>query len=514
MNRQTIIVTVTLAFGIVVGIVGTMLTEPSAHKQTTTSEAEDPLYWVAPMDPNYRRDEPGKSPMGMDLVPVYAEDMNKGSVTISPNVQHNMGVRTEPVRRGQLTDRLFTLARVEVAEDQVSVVSPRMEGWLEKLHVRTTNESVVAGQPLFELYSPALVNAQEEFVSALGTSNRALIDSARSRLQALRVPSTLLQRLEKTRKVEQTVTFPAQHSGIVSELAVREGGYVTPATRMMTITGLDPVWISAEVFETDIKRLGTGNEMTVRVSRNEVVRASIDFVQPILAAVTRTLEVRATVPNPNGDLKPNMFAEADIQLRSEDDLLLVPSDALIRVGNQTRVVLAMNDEQFKSVAVDVGRVSGRDAEVLAGLREGDRVVTSAQFLIDSESSKSSDFKRMDLAQALDHSKMDHSKMDHSAMQQEVDHSNMDHSDMSGDANANAVWVRASIRSVDMERGVLNLTHDPIPEWQWPTMTMMMNAGPAVDLNSIKAGASYRAHVMEAPESDTGYVVMHLEPLGE
>ena len=431
----------------------------------------------------------------------------------------------------------------------MTVVSPRIEGWLEKLHVRSRHESVSAGQPLFEIYSPALVNAQEEYVAALGSGNRLLIDSARERLRSLSVPEAMLERLETSRSVSRTVTFPATHAGIVESLNVREGMYVSPGTPVMTVASLEEVWVEAEIFESDIASVAEGNEMEVRLARGEVLLASIDYVHPVLESDTRTLQLRAVVPNPNGTLKPNMFAEARIKPERGEVRTLVPTSALIRLGDQDRVVLAIDDETFKSVAVTVGQVGTNEAEVISGLEPGDRVVTAAQFLLDSESSKTSDFSRMMLASAegmdhskmghgqMDHSKMGHGQMDHSEMEhaggamehggeamehaghemehagEAMDHSGMDHSGMdhSADGEGRMVWVNATIRSVNPDNRMLNLTHEPIPEWQWPVMTMMMNAGPGVDLEAISRGDQVRIHIREAPDADTGYVVMHVEP---
>jgi Cu(I)/Ag(I) efflux system membrane fusion protein len=473
--------------------------------------------------------------MGMDLVPVYAEGkMDEGTVKVAPGVAHNIGVRTAIVRRGQLEDELTTVAYVQYDEDQLWHAYPRVEGWLNKLYVQSLGEQVMVGEPLYEIYSPALVNAQEEFVVAMQSRNQTLINSSRERLEALEVPASYVEKIEKGGRVSQSITVRSRQDGIVSKLNVREGHYVTPGTEVMEIAGLDPVWVMAEIFESDAADVDLGDEMEIRFGYKpgEIHRASIDFVYPVLEAVTRTLQVRASLPNPDGDLKPNMFAEASIHLADEEDVLLVPREAVIRTGLQDRVVLAMNDDRFKSVEIKLGRVSATDAEVLSGLVEGDRVVTSAQFLIDSESSISSDFKRMDLAQAegMDHSAMEHGgdamehggeAMEHGGEAMEHGGEAMEHGGEAMEHGGKAmeskpmgknVWTNGTLRSIDLENRSLSLTHEPIPEWSWPTMTMTMEAGKDVDLESLEPGAAYRFHIMEAPESAMGYVIMHaMEP---
>lgn len=511
MKSKITIVILALMLGIGIGVVATHLLRSSDHDMESMGNAEsnEPLYWVAPMDSNYRQDEPGRSPMGMDLVPVYAEDsdsdMGVGAVKVAAHVQNNMGVRLGDVRTGQLSNTLSTLARIEVAEDQMHVVSPRIEGWLEKLHVNTTSQNVAKGQPLFEIYSPMLVTAQEEFLTALKAKSPLLIDAVRKRLQALGVSDALLQRLEKTRQVEQTVLFSAKQSGVVTSITQRQGSYVTPGMPVMSISSLDTVWLVSEVFEGNVQGLALGNPVAVRMVDGSTIDAQVDFIYPLLDAKTQTLQIRSILPNADGRLKPNMFAEAEIQLVAEAPVLLVPTEALIRLGDQDRVVLALDSTSFKSVAVEIGRVGDDFAEVKHGLRDGDRVVTSAQFLIDSESSKTSDFARMDLMpDAIFHGM-------HDAVDQGMKKGMSPDSASYRDAMqpTELIWVQAKVKSINAASGTLTLTHAAIPEWNRPSMTMPMNAGPAVDLTSVIVGEDYEIQFSSSEGSATGFVVEQL-----
>lgn len=442
--KQTIVVGGALVIGVIVGIIGYYLIgaggDMTAEGKASGGD-DEPLYWVAPMDPNFRRDEPGKSPMGMDLVPVYAEDeTDKGTIRVSPAVEHSIGVRTAPVRRGRLHDELTTVAFVQYDEELLWHAYPRVDGWIDRLYVESVGEEIESGDPLYDIYSPMLVNAQEEYASAIAADNRTLIDSAEERLRSLNVPRAYLDRIREQGTISQSITMRAQQTGVVSSLAVREGHYVTPGTEIMEIAGLGRVWVTAEVFESDVASVDVGDAIEFRFGYQpgEVYRARIDFIHPVLEAMTRTLQVRASVPNPHRKLKPNMFAEATIHVEGEDEVLLVPQEAVIRTESRDRVVLARGDGRYKSVAVRVGRVTDEQAEVLEGLEDGDQIVTSAQFLIDSESNITSDLQRMDPTSAMDADSMDRTSTSEHAMDgdavDEMDHSKMNHDATNDDMN--------------------------------------------------------------------------------
>jgi len=360
-----------------------------------------PLYWVAPMDADYRRDKPGKSPMGMDLVPVYARDSagltsGPGTIEISPEVVNNLGVRTAPVERLALHTTIRTVGYVQYDEDRLIHIHPRVEGWIEKLYVKAAGDPVARGEPLYALYSPQLVNAQEELLLALKRNNERLVRAARDRLLALQLSESFIDELQRERQVRQTVIFRAPQSGVVDNLNIREGFYVKPGTTLMSIGALDDVWVEAEVFERQAALVAVGLPVTMTLDYLPAKqwRGTVDYVYPSLDEKTRTLRIRLRFDNEAGTLKPNMFAQVLIHANRSKDALVVPREAVIRTGNQDRVVLALGEGRFKSVAVALGRVDGQYAQILQGLGSDDAVVISAQFLLDSESSKTSDFMRM------------------------------------------------------------------------------------------------------------------------
>ena len=362
--------------------------------------SRQPLYWVAPMDPTYRRDGPGKSPMGMDLVPVF-DDANSeggpGTIRISPEVVNNLGVRTAPAGFAALPTRIRTVGYVQYDEDRRIHIHPRVEGWVEKLYVKASGDPVEAGQPVYELYSPQLVNAQEEYLLALKRDNPRLVEAAGDRLRALQLSPDFIAQLRRDRTVRQTVTLYAPQNGVVDNLNIREGFFVMPGTTLMSIGVLEDVWVEAEVFErqSPLVKIGLPVTMSLDYLPGRQWQGRVDYVYPSLDDKNRTLRVRLRFANEDRTLKPNMFAQVEILADPVEGALVVPREAVIRTGNQDRVVLALGDGRIQSTVVELARVGERHVEIRSGLEEGDSVVVSAQFLLDSESSKRADLMRMD-----------------------------------------------------------------------------------------------------------------------
>ena len=405
MNKSDIFKPATLIAAISGALVGGVLMYSfgggTSNSDPMASTKKEPLYWVAPMDPNYRRDKPGKSPMGMDLIPVYDEgeksnDEGPGTISISPDVINNLGVRTGLVERKPLHSEIVTVGYVKYDEDKLIHIHPRVSGWVEKLHVKAAGDPVIEGEPLYALYSPELVNAQEELVLALNRKNARLIQAAEDRLKALQIPEASIETLKRTLKIQQTVTFYAPQTGVVDNLNIREGFFVKPGTTMLSIGALDQVWVEAEIFERQAALVKSGDSVTMTLDYlpGKTWSGRVDYVYPTLDSKTRTVRLRLRFDNPDLALKPNMFAQVAVHSDSAEQLLVIPREALIRTGNQDRVVLVLGEGSFKSIAVKVGRENQDSIEVLEGLAEGERIVSSAQFLLDSESSKTSDFKRM------------------------------------------------------------------------------------------------------------------------
>ena len=362
----------------------------------------DPIYWVAPMDANFRRDGPGKSPMGMDLVPVYAEELpskSDNTVVISPSVENNLGVRTAPVERSTMQMDIDTVGYVQFDEARLHHIHLRVEGWIESLNVSAVGERVEKGQVLFELYSPALFNAQKDLVSALRRDEPELLAAARQKLRLLGLTPSQISKLESSGEATERIAFYAEHSGIVSNLNVRHGMFIEPASEIMAIGSIDTVWVIAEVFERQLPWLATGQkvEMSVDAYPGQLWLARVDYIYPILNPKSRTVQVRIRIDNQDQRLRPNMFASLLIRAEDSAAVLNIPRTALILGGRGQRVVKALGHGRFRSVAVSMGREAGNKVEVLSGLSAGEEVVVSAQFLIDSESNIAAESGRLNTA---------------------------------------------------------------------------------------------------------------------
>jgi len=378
----------------------------SGHSSMVNAVTEkEVLYWVAPMDQNYRRDKPGKSPMGMDLIPIYADTdadaaEGNGVVSIDPQVVQNLGVRTKAAERTRLWRGIDTVGYVDYDESKVSHIHLRTEGWIEKLTVQSEGERVKKGEFLFELYSPKLVNAQEELVTAIASGNKGLIRASKERLSALGVSDSQIKKLQKDKKIQQRISVYAPQDGVVSTLPVREGMFVKPSMKVMSLGDLSSIWILAEVFEKQSAwvKVGQPAEVSLSYQPGKIWQGKVEYIYPDLDPITRTLKVRLRFDNPDEMLKPNMYANIKIFGGPKEDTIVIPIEALIRTGREERVVIALGEGRFEARHVTAGIESGDFVEILQSIEEGDLVVTSGQFLIDSEASMRASLTRMSTAE--------------------------------------------------------------------------------------------------------------------
>lgn len=347
------------------------------------------LYWKAPMDANFRSDKPGKSPMGMDLVPVYASDSGTGEdsdVKIDPAVVNNLGVRTVEVQQGSLAHRIEAVGYVAYDEDTITSINTRADGWVEKLAVKSAGDAVRPGQLLYELFSPKLATAEREYLTALASGSKSLITASRERMRSLGFTTRQIEQLTLNRKVSDRVARRAESAGVVVSLGVREGSYVMPATQVMKLADLSTVWVLVEVDGSDAELLNKGQKVIAVFDAFPGRRwlGTIDYIYPDISAMTRTVKVRLRFANPDRRLQPNMYAHVTIQAAPQQDVVYIPNQALIQTGQSQRVIVALGQGRFDVCPVEAGFTSGDRVEILKGLRAGQRVVTSAQFMIDSE----------------------------------------------------------------------------------------------------------------------------------
>ena len=373
--------------------------QQAAEKETAMQHAAkhaDPTY-ICPMHPDVVTNDPKAiCPIcGMDLVPLETGG-DAGSVKLSPTVINTLGVRTEQAKVRTLFRKINSVGYVELDESKLRTVNLRVDGWIEKLYVTSEGDRVEQGQPLFELYSPKLVNAQEEYVQALQHQNELVMKASRDRLLSLGVSAEQIDMLQSQEDVKQHVVFNAPQSGVISQHKIREGQFVKPSQALMEIVDLSSIWVIAEIFESqaDWVKKGQRAKASLPYLPGESIEGMVDYVYPALDPMTRSLKVRMRFDNPEESIKPNMYADVEIYAKPKKKVLTIPREALITTGDENRVIISMGDGKFIPMKVKVGMRTDRGVEILNGLAEGDNVVTSSQFLIDSESSLKASLAKM------------------------------------------------------------------------------------------------------------------------
>jgi|CXWL01.1.fsa_nt_gi Cu(I)/Ag(I) efflux system membrane fusion protein len=412
MNRIPLILV--LLVGVVIGGAATWWftrhSQSMPEARSDQSNEKTVLYWYDPMVPNQHFDQPGKSPfMDMQLVPKYAgaAEASAGTVSIDPRLVQNLGVRTAIAKRGTLAVNVRATGSVAFDEGAITWVQARVAGIVERLHVRTTLMKVDQGQPLLTLIAPEWTASQAEYL-ALRQTRTAGLDglraAARQRLTLLGMSEAQIRAVERSGRAQDRITIAAPHAGVIGELSVREGASVMAGTPLMRINGLDSVWINAAVPEAQMGRVKAGAKVTVELPAypGESFQGSIDALLPDLDAATRTQTARILVPNPTGRLVPGMFAQLQIDEAANAGAgILVPTEAVIATGTRDVVIIDAGDGRFWAQEVRVGAEANGQTAVLEGLSEGDRVVLSGQFLIDSEASLIGTLARLDSNPAED-----------------------------------------------------------------------------------------------------------------
>jgi membrane fusion protein, copper/silver efflux system len=358
------------------------------------------LYWHDPMVPGPKFDKPGKSPfMDMQLVPVYADEASDdGTVAITPRTVQNLGIRTALVKPGALDMALSTVGAVSIDERGITAVQSRVNGYIEKLYVRAQYDSVRSGQPLADIYAPDWLSAQDEYL-ALSRSRQpgadALARAARERLALLGIAEEQIQAMERDGRSDSRITLYAPSGGLVWELGVRDGVAVSPGMTLFKLAPLGTVWVNAEVPETQAASVRPGTQVEGRAAAfpDKVFKGRVEALLPDVNSTTRTIKARIVLANPGGLLKPGMFTRIQFGGHRKNGLM-VPTEAVIYTGARNVVIVADGENKFQPIDVEVGRDSGDLTEILKGLQAGQRVVTSGQFLIDSEASLKTTLGRM------------------------------------------------------------------------------------------------------------------------
>jgi Cu(I)/Ag(I) efflux system membrane fusion protein len=360
------------------------------------------LYWHDPMSPGSRFDKPGKSPfMDMQLVPVYADEAMGAGVTVSPAVAQSLGMRTALVRRADLSAQVDTVGVVTQNERATQVVQSRVTGYIEKLHVRAVLDPVRKDQPLATLYAPEWASALEEYLGVRKANvGAALVDAARARLRLLSIPDDVVERSEQSGNAQSRFTLMAPVAGVVAELGIREGAMVSPGMTLFRIVDLGSVWVIADVPEAMSSQVRVGSAAEVQVAGvSSPIAGKLSAILPDVDLVTRTVKGRIELRNPGLALKPGMFVRITLRPPNASQALLIPQEAVIVTGRRSVVIVVEESGTYRPVDVRLGRESGGEVEILSGLSEGQRVLSSGQFLLDSEASLKSGLGRLENGKA-------------------------------------------------------------------------------------------------------------------
>ena len=433
------------------------------------------LYYRNPMGLPDTSPVPKKDPMGMDYIPVYdGEDdtANSNAIKVSSEKIQKLGVRTEAAALRALGQSVRASGRVEIDERRVHAVTPKFEGYVERLHVSFTGQAVRRGQPLFEVYSPELVSAQREYalaaqgVDALAKSGetaqggmRELANASLMRLKNWDIPATQIEALKNGGEIRRTLTLTAPASGIVTEKKAVQGMRFMPGEALYQIADLSSVWVVADVAEQDIGQIRSGATAQVSFAAypEKIFKGTVSYVYPTLNAATRTVPVRLELPNPEGLLKPAMYAQLELPSGSSKPVLSVPRSAVIDSGREQKILVALGEGRFEPRTVRLGQRGEAYVEVLEGIVSGESIVVAANFLLDSESNLKAALKAF----------------------------------TPGDSQASgkAVSHRATGRIESIEKDSAMLEHAPVASLNWPAMTMEFKlANPAL-LAKIKPGTA-------------------------
>lgn len=373
---------------------------------STSSAEREVLFYRNPMNPTITSPGPARDEMGMDYVPVYADEADRsrdqGSIVrIHPTVVQNMNVQTTLVERRDLAQEIRTVGYLEYDQERMVTVTTKYSGWVERVYINYVGEPVRQGQPLFEIYSPELVQTEQELLSAIeyakkfdvsateaGRRASALVDSARERLRYWDISSEQIADLERTGEVFRALQVVAPSSGLVMKrMPGLEGMAVQPGMEVYHIADLRSLWLSVEIFEHQLAQIDIGSSADIELTYfpGEVFRGTVRFVEPELSEATRTLQMKIEVPNPMGRLRSGMFGTVRFHPTAARQALVVPTQSILRTGQRSVVIVDLGEGSFAPREIETGHEGGGYVEILNGLEEHDRIVTSSQFLIDSES---------------------------------------------------------------------------------------------------------------------------------
>jgi len=499
-----------VAVGYGLGKSGNAAHEPSATLATPSSTdagKKQPklLYYRNPMGLPDTSPSPKKDPMGMDYIAVYEGELAQddasgpGQVNISTQKVQKLGVRTEAAQLRSLDKMVRAAGRVEPDERRIAMVSPKFEGYVERLHVNVTGQYVAKGQPLFEVYSPELVSAQREYAIAVqgaaslkGADSPAqlgmgrLVESSLQRLKNWDISEEQIKALMASNETRRTLTFRSPVSGIVTEKKAVQGMRFMPGEALYQVTDLSAVWVVADVFEQDLGLIKTGALARVSINAypDKLFDGRVTYIYPTLKAETRTVPVRVELANPGGLLKPGMFAQMELHVSGKGQVVSVPVSAVIDSGTRQVVLVQLKEGRFEPREVKLGARSDTHVEVLDGVKDGEQVVVAANFLIDAESNLKAAIGGFASSAAA--------------------------------ATASAPAVKAVsyqadgvVEEVDSKAGTVSMRHSPVASLKWPAMTMEFKPANETLLKALKPGAKVSFEFVERAAGE--WVITSVKP---
>lgn len=455
-----------------------------------TKDGRKVLYWYDPMMPNQHFDKPGKSPfMDMQLVPKYADEGGEtAGVKIDPSVVQNLGIRLATAESRTLTEPIEAAANVMFNEREVAVVQARSTGFVQRVYSRAPGDVIPAGAPIADLLVPEWAGAQQEYLAMLKTGDKALANAARERLRLTGVPESLIERVEQTGVPHSVVTISTPVGGVIQELDVRSGMTISMGMTLARINGLGSVWLEAAIPEVQAGRVHTGQPLEAQLTAypGEAFKGKVIAVLPQTNTDSRTLRVRIELPNRDGRLKPGMFAQVRLEVGTGNPAIVVPSEAIIRTGTRVVVLLAADGGHYQPVEVQIGQESSGKTVVLKGLAEGQKVVASGQFLIDSEASLKGVLTRLEGGSA----------------------SAMTTPKPSRDKAAALNQAKGKVESI--KAGEITISHGPVASLGWGAMTMTFKLAKPELAAGLKPGDSV---AFGFSQSGGDFVVQQLSKTG-
>lgn len=476
------------------------------------------LYWHDPMVPGKRFDKPGKSPfMDMQLVPVYAEggaDASAG-VKISPTLQQNLGVRLATVRLIDTPETFELVGSTQFDESQAEVIQSRVAGYIDKLYVRAPQQRLNRGAAVASIFVPEWLAPQEEYLALKRGGDTVLASAARQRMHAMSIPDSLIADLDRTGHAQSHLILTSPLSGVVTELGVRDGAQVTPGMTIAKVVGINKIWLIAEIPEATVNSARPGMQVTAIFTGNteRKYQGYVKEILPGVSASTRTAQARLELDNRDGSLIPGMLMRVQLNATKSNSHLVVPTESIIVSGSGSVVLIADDKSGMRPVIVTTGRELGNDTEILSGLTQGQKVVASGQFLIDSEANLKSILPKFSSALASSQGNSiaavsaeapEMKPMAATApMKPNVETATAKATDRKAPLQA-AVTVYRGVGKVEQVTGeALTLSHSPIPALQWPAMTMDFKKPQPISFNGIGVGQKVE---FSFKKGEDGYVL--------